>query len=104
MFLISKIIIFGIFEFYEFIESNSRKTKYDQEYEKFEEDEDNNAEDVRIKLERNCKFYVKKAALKLEFLHEEAKDPFMSKHNLGKDFRRGNKRFSLFEYFESSNF
>jgi len=63
-----------------------RKTKYDEVYEKFEEDEDNDAEDVRIKLERNCKFYVKKAALKLQFLHDEAKDPFMSKHNLGTDF------------------
>jgi len=63
-----------------------RKGKYDEEYEKLQEDEDNDAEDVRIQLERNCTFYLMKASGKLNFLREEAQDPFMSSHNLGTDF------------------
>ena len=46
---------------------------------------------MRIKLKRNFTFYLKKAKQKLDFLHDEAKDPFMSKHNLGTDFRKGSK-------------
>ena len=100
---LSKIILHFLISWI-YTESNSRKRKYDQEYEKLKKDEDNDAKDIRFKLERNCTFYLKKAALKLEFLKHEAKDPYMSKHNLGTDFRKGNIGFNLFKYFRSNNF
>ena len=63
--------------------------------------EENDAEDIRHKLKLNCSFYLKRAEEKLSFLHKEAEDPFMSKHNLGPDFRKRFQRtdndFFLFE-------
>ena len=63
--------------------------KYDLEYQKFLNDQDNDAIDLSIKLKRNYTFYLRKASEKLTFLRDEARDPFMSRHNLGRDFRKG---------------
>ena len=63
--------------------------RYDEEYQKFLDGQDNNAMNISIKLKRNCTFYLKKASEKLAFLLDEAEDPFMSRHNLGQDFRKG---------------
>ena len=73
-------------------ESLSRKKSYDEEHQKFQDGLDNDVENIRKKLKLNCSFYLKRAEEKLNFLHKEAEDPFMSKHNLGADFR---KRFQM---------
>ena len=73
--------------------SHLRKSKYDEEYEKFEEKEDNDAEDIGLKLKKNCDFYLKKAQQKVDFLQDEAEEPDMSQHNLGDDFRKGSNNF-----------
>ena len=73
-------------------ESRRRKIIYEKEYGNFLEGQDNDADDIRIKLALNCTFYFKKAEEKLNFLHAEAQDPFISRHNLGSDFRKGYKK------------
>ena len=66
-----------------------RKIKYDQEFAKSQNREDNSAEDILSSLALNCSFYLKKAKQKLDFLETEAMDPDMSHHNLGSGFRKG---------------
>ena len=63
--------------------------------------EDNDAEDIKIKLARNCSFYLKHAKRKMAFLREEAQDPFMSLHNLGNDFRNDLRNKIIFPSFET---
>ena len=53
--------------------------------------EDNDAEDIRIKLARNCTFYLFRAQKKLKILRREAENNFMSFENLAPDFRKGYK-------------
>ena len=83
------------------LESRPRKKNYDLEYQKLKNKEDNDAKDIRIQLKRNCSFYLKKAERKLKFLRKEAKDPYMSLHNLGPGFRKSFKNKILFRSFRS---
>jgi len=60
----------------------NRYDKYYQEYQKMKKGEDNDANEIRIKLERNCYFYLKTARKKMNILRKEAWDPFFALHNL----------------------
>jgi len=63
-----------------------RKKEYNQEYRKFNNGEENNATDIRIKLKRNCSFYLQCAEKKIGFLRKEAADPYKSSHNYDSNF------------------